>query len=212
MGVTASQRRVIANMVLKREYFPDVTARHAVSLDIGPIGLAIAAAELDRGNPGGEGLIKQNPDGWVFAFLQRRGCGVERHHANKPRIMALAIGLSLALTTQVQAGGGGGIVGATEPTQILNNVELGLFPRRRFRPSLSASPRSRNQAAQIANQIQQIQNMVTNTLNIPNQVWGQIQQEIAPLLQVVQQGQAIAYRWRTSASSSRCAFRTSTTG
>ena len=119
--------------------------------------------------------------------------GLNAHHAIKPRIMALAIGLSLALTTQVQAGGGGGIVGATEPTQILNNVELGIISAQEVQAVAQRVTQIANQAAQIANQIQQIQNMVTNTLNIPNQVWGQIQQEIAPLLQVVQQGQAIAY-------------------
>jgi P-type conjugative transfer protein TrbJ len=50
-----------------------------------------------------------------------------------------------------------------------------------------------HQATQIANQVQQIQNQVTNTLTIPNPVWGQIQAQLQPLLQVVQQGQAIAY-------------------
>ena len=86
-----------------------------------------------------------------------------------------------------------GFVGATEPTQILNNVELGIISAQEVQAVAQRVTQIANQAAQIANQIQQIQNMVTNTLNIPNQVWGQIQQEIAPLLQVVQQGQAIAY-------------------
>jgi P-type conjugative transfer protein TrbJ len=111
---------------------------------------------------------------------------LSRRHADKQWLAALAIGLSLALTTPVQAGGGGGIVGATEPTQILNNVELGIISAQEVQAVAQ-------RVTQIANQIQQIQNMLTNTLPIPNQVWGQIQQEIAPLLQVVQQGQAIAY-------------------
>ena len=50
-----------------------------------------------------------------------------------------------------------------------------------------------NQATQIANQVQQYQNMATNTLNIPNQLWGQIQNDLQPLMQIVQQGQAIAF-------------------
>jgi P-type conjugative transfer protein TrbJ len=115
-------------------------------------------------------------------------------HDNKPRFTALAFGLSLVLATQVSAGGGGGLGGgATEPTQILNNIELGIISAQEVQAVAQRVTQIANQAIQIANQIQQIQNMVQNTLNIPNQVWGQIQQEIAPLMQVVQQGQAIAY-------------------
>ena len=74
MGVTASQRRVIANMVPKREYFlTSPLGARRFSLDIGPIGLAIAAASSTEEIQEARGLIKQNADGWVFEFLQRRG-------------------------------------------------------------------------------------------------------------------------------------------
>ena len=74
MGVTASQRRVIANMVPKREYFlTSPLGARRFSLDIGPIGLAIAAASSSEEIQEARALIKKNPDGWVFEYLQRRG-------------------------------------------------------------------------------------------------------------------------------------------
>ncbi len=45
----------------------------------------------------------------------------------------------------------------------------------------------------IANMIQRYQNMLQNTLNIPNQQWGNILQALTPLTNIVRQGQAIAY-------------------
>ena len=43
------------------------------SLDIGQIGLAIAAASSSEEIQEARALIKANPDGWVFDYLQRRG-------------------------------------------------------------------------------------------------------------------------------------------
>ena len=193
MGVTASQRRVIANMVPQARVFPDVTARCAAS--VSTLGRSAWRSPPNSSEEFQEARASSRPTRMVgFSIIcNEEGCGVERVSAKQKRVVAAAIGLALPLTTSVSAGGGGGIVGATEPTQILNNVELGIISAQEVQAVAQPRHPDCEPGCQIANQIQQIQNMVTNTLNIPNQVWGQIQQEIAPLLQVVQQGQAIAY-------------------
>ena len=73
----------------------------------------------------------------------------------------------------------GAVAGATEITQIANNIEL-------VQSYLQ-------QVQSYATQLQQYQNMIQNTLNIPAQVWGSIEGELMGVASVVQQGQALAY-------------------
>lgn len=68
---------------------------------------------------------------------------------------------------------------ATEITQELNNVQLVLQYAR--------------QGEQLANQIQQLADMVKNTRTLSAHNFGQLSQDIAQLAQVVQGGQALAY-------------------
>lgn len=98
-----------------------------------------------------------------------------------------------AVVPMAAAGGGGGFIGATEPTQLMNNFELVGIGAQEVQQVANQVTQIANQAQQIANQIQQIQNMVQNTMNIPNQIWGQIVPQLTQLANVVQQGQAIAY-------------------
>ena len=78
-----------------------------------------------------------------------------------------------------RAGSVGGFGGSTEITQLANNVEL-------VQSYLQ-------QAQAYATQLQQYQNMLTNTLNIPNQIWGQITNDLSGVAHLVRQGQALAY-------------------
>ena len=105
------------------------------------------------------------------------------------KLLALVIGLATCNPTQA----GGGFIGATEPTQILNNIELVGIQGSEIQQIAQQATQIANQVTMISNMIQRYQNMLQNTLNIPNQVWGNILQALTPLTNIVRQGQAIAY-------------------
>ena len=74
MGITESQRRIITELAPKREYYlTSPLGSRRFSLDIGPIGLAIAAASSQEEIQLARQLHAQNPQGWAFDYLQQRG-------------------------------------------------------------------------------------------------------------------------------------------
>jgi type IV secretion system protein TrbJ len=73
----------------------------------------------------------------------------------------------------------GVFVGATEITQLLNNIEL--------------VHQTLKQAEQLSAELQMLNNMVQNIKNIPNQIWSTITQDLQAVMRVVQQGQALAF-------------------
>lgn len=73
----------------------------------------------------------------------------------------------------------GMVAGATEITQIANNMELVTSVAQ--------------QAQQLATEIQTYQNLVKNTLTLPTQAWTNVQNDLGQLANVVKQGQALAY-------------------
>ncbi|OYV46352.1 MAG: hypothetical protein B7X12_05405 [Halothiobacillus sp. 20-53-49] len=93
---------------------------------------------------------------------------------------------SLTFLNSPIASASGVVAGATEPTQIMNNIEL-------VASNVKEAEQISNQLTQIANQIQAYQNMVTNTLNIPNQIWQNADGLLQQLVGVVNQGQALAF-------------------
>lgn len=99
---------------------------------------------------------------------------------NRKHFIALAVAASFtAVAPSTQAGSVAGFGGATEITQLANNVELvNLYLQ---------------QVQSYATQLQQYQNMLQNTLNIPAQVWGAIQADLMGVANIVRQGQALAY-------------------
>ncbi len=101
-----------------------------------------------------------------------------RRHAIA-RAAAGFAGLAVAATPFRFASATGLIAGATEPTQIANNVELVL--------------QYAKQVEQYATQLKQYQDQVTNTLNIPNQIWSSIQNDLMGVMNVVKQGEALAF-------------------
>jgi P-type conjugative transfer protein TrbJ len=68
--------------------------------------------------------------------------------------------------------------GATLPEQIVQEV--------------TAVQQKAEEVSQLEQQIQMYENMVTNTAEIPNQLWQQMTQPLSQLAQVVSQGQALA--------------------
>lgn len=82
---------------------------------------------------------------------------------------------------------------ATEFTQLLNNAELaGLAGQ--------SAVQIENQVTQIAHEVEQIQNqlriyenMLQNTLTLPEQVWGEVESDLNRLRALVGEGQGIAF-------------------
>ncbi|NQY75521.1 MAG: P-type conjugative transfer protein TrbJ [Candidatus Margulisbacteria bacterium] len=68
---------------------------------------------------------------------------------------------------------------ATEWTQLANNIELINI--------------TIQEAQQIANQLQALQNMINNSMNFPNQIWGNSMNQMVQLSSIVRTGQSLAY-------------------
>lgn len=98
----------------------------------------------------------------------------------KKTIIAAIVSASLVAAVPPSfAGSVAGFGGATEITQLANNIELvNLYLQ---------------QVQSYATQLQQYQNMIQNTLNIPAQVWGAVQADLMDVANIVKQGQALAY-------------------
>jgi len=101
-----------------------------------------------------------------------------RRHIVSRAISGMA-GLVLATTPFRHVLASGAIAGATEPTQILNNIELVL--------------QYEKQIQQYATQLMQWKDQLQNVMNIPNQIWSSIQNDLMGVMNVVKQGQALAF-------------------
>ncbi|MHB2268068.1 P-type conjugative transfer protein TrbJ [Pseudaminobacter salicylatoxidans] len=102
-------------------------------------------------------------------------------------------GVLLALSISGSAHAGAATGGATEWTQLLNNVQL-------LEQSGQGVTQINNQVTQITNQMTQIQNqldqyrtMLQNLEKLPDNIWGQAQQDLNQLRNLVQQGDGIAF-------------------
>lgn len=107
----------------------------------------------------------------------------------KVLFVAIIIGSSSAGPAFAGAAAGG----ATEFTQILNNGELvGLVGQ-----STTQINNQIQQIAQLAQQIQNqlriYQNMLQNTAQLPSHVWGQAENDLKQLQNIVNQGQGMAF-------------------
>lgn len=91
------------------------------------------------------------------------------------------------------ANAGGAVTGATEFTQILNNGELIALGGQNAEQIANQLTQITNQVEMINNQISIYENMLQNTLSLPQQVWGEVEQNLGQLQDIVQQGQAIAF-------------------
>ncbi|MEO9738495.1 MULTISPECIES: P-type conjugative transfer protein TrbJ [Alphaproteobacteria] len=91
------------------------------------------------------------------------------------------------------AGGGPAAGPATEFTQMLNNAELITISGQSAEQIANQVDQINNQVQMIQNQISIYENMLQNTLSLPDQVWGQVEQNLGELQGLVQQGQAMAF-------------------
>jgi P-type conjugative transfer protein TrbJ len=82
---------------------------------------------------------------------------------------------------------------ATEWTQLLNNVELVGIAGQSAEQVQNQLTQIGQLATQIQNQIQIYENMLQNTLQLPDHVWGQVEADLTQLQTIVNQGQGIAF-------------------
>lgn len=82
---------------------------------------------------------------------------------------------------------------ATEWTQLLNNAELINLTGQSAEQISNQVTQISQLAEQIQNQLKIYENMLQNTLQLPDHVWGQAEADLQRLAQLVSEGQGIAF-------------------
>ncbi|MGO6949675.1 P-type conjugative transfer protein TrbJ [Rhizobium johnstonii] len=102
---------------------------------------------------------------------------------------ALVLSSALPLTAQA-----GGVTGqATEWTQLANNTELISLVGKSAEQVNNQITQISQLAEQIQNQLNIYKNMLQNTAQLPDHVWGQVESDLKNLQNVVAQGQGVAF-------------------
>lgn len=96
-----------------------------------------------------------------------------------------------AIPLPVQAGGVTGH--ATEWTQLANNAELISLVGKSAEQVNNQITQISQLAEQIQNQLNIYKNMLQNTAQLPNHVWGEVENDLKNLQSIVNQGQGVAF-------------------
>ncbi|NTJ66326.1 P-type conjugative transfer protein TrbJ [Agrobacterium rhizogenes] len=105
--------------------------------------------------------------------------------------LGVALTLSSALPLPAQAGGVTGQ--ATEWTQLANNTELISLVGKAAEQVNNQITQISQLAEQIQNQLNIYKNMLQNTAQLPDHIWGQVESDLKNLQTVVNQGQGVAF-------------------
>lgn len=105
-------------------------------------------------------------------------------------VIALII-LPAVLPVPAQAGGVTGQ--ATEWTQLANNAELVSLVGKSAEQVNNQITQISQLAEQIQNQLNIYNNLLQNTAQLPNHIWGQVESDLTSLQNVVAQGQGVAF-------------------
>lgn len=108
-----------------------------------------------------------------------------------PVVVIVASALAIALPLSASAGGVTGQ--ATEWTQLANNAELISLVGKSAEQVNNQITQISQLAEQIQNQINIYNNMLQNTAQLPNHIWGQVESDLKNLQNVVAQGQGVAF-------------------
>ncbi|WGR90653.1 P-type conjugative transfer protein TrbJ (plasmid) [Bradyrhizobium sp. ISRA443] len=111
---------------------------------------------------------------------------------SKAAIIATTIG-SIATSPSFAGSSVGGVGGATEFTQLLNNGQLIQLAGQSAQQINNQIQQIAQLAQQIQNQLRIYQNMLQNTAQLPSHVWGQAENDIKQLQNIVNQGQGMAF-------------------
>jgi len=110
----------------------------------------------------------------------------------KPKLFAALFFATAATLPEISVAGG--VTGeATEFTQLANNAELiNLLEKSGIQVENQLTQISQL-AEQIQNQLKIYENMLQNTAQLPNHIWGQVEGDLKRLQSVVSQGEGIAF-------------------
>ncbi|KQT04596.1 conjugal transfer protein TrbJ [Rhizobium sp. Leaf391] len=107
-------------------------------------------------------------------------------------LASLTIGVTmLAASNPTQAGSATGA--ATEWTQLANNAQLIDLMKSSGLQVDNQLTQISQLAEQIQNQLKIYENMLQNTAQLPNHIWGQVESDLDQLRSIVDQGQSIAF-------------------
>lgn len=112
---------------------------------------------------------------------------LETHH------MVVVLATALAITLPLPARAGGVTGEATEWTQIANNTELISLVGKSAEQVNNQITQISQLAEQIQNQINIYNNMLQNTAQLPDHIWGQVESDLKNLQNVVAEGQGVAF-------------------
>lgn len=114
---------------------------------------------------------------------------------NSWRRLRLATGavLMMALPYPAPAWAGAVTGNATEWTQLLNNAELVGLTGQSAEQIQNQVTQIGQLAEQIQNQLKIYENMLQNTLQLPDHVWGDVASDLQRLQQLVSEGQGVAF-------------------
>ncbi|ODT13750.1 MAG: P-type conjugative transfer protein TrbJ [Kaistia sp. SCN 65-12] len=115
-----------------------------------------------------------------------------RHSSQTARV-AVAAWFAASLLLPQHAFAGAVTGNATEWTQLLNNAELVNLTGQSAEQISNQVTQIGQLAEQIQNQLKIYENMLQNTLQLPDHVWGQAEADLRRLQQLVSDGQGIAF-------------------
>ena len=117
-------------------------------------------------------------------------------HSSRPSKVAHATVIAaviLAATLPFPAHAGGVTGQATEWTQLANNAELVSLVGKSAEQVNNQITQISQLAEQIQNQLNIYNNLLQNTAQLPNHIWGQVESDLNSLQNVVAQGQGVAF-------------------
>ncbi|WP_064713551.1 P-type conjugative transfer protein TrbJ [Rhizobium bangladeshense] len=113
--------------------------------------------------------------------------------SSRPRTAAVAAAIMLCAVQPPHAFAGGVTGQATEWTQLANNAELISLVGKSAEQVNNQITQISQLAEQIQNQINIYKNMLQNTAQLPDHVWGEVENDLRALQNVVNQGQGVAF-------------------
>ncbi|TIR47755.1 MAG: P-type conjugative transfer protein TrbJ [Mesorhizobium sp.] len=114
-----------------------------------------------------------------------------KHSFTTARLAGAVFALIVANTSPALSGAATG--GATEWTQLLNNSELVSLVGQSTEQINNQVTQITQLAEQIQNQLKIYENMLQNTAQLPNHIWGQVENDLNRLRSLAAQGQGIAF-------------------
>jgi P-type conjugative transfer protein TrbJ len=107
--------------------------------------------------------------------------------------VVVIVASAVAIASPLSASAGGVTGQATEWTQLANNAELISLVGKSAEQVNNQITQISQLAEQIQNQINIYNNMLQNTAQLPNHIWGQVEGDLQNLRSVVAQGQGVAF-------------------